>query len=226
MSGLDLGCRIGDVTFVLKDIVGDQGNIMGLDMDQTMIQIAKDRLTDSHYSNIRFQALDIQHWNESNKYDFVYSRLFLNELWNPSEILGKIHQALKPGGLVIIEDLDVSNFISYPPSTAFDQYINLHATLKKLRGEDAKIGSKLEGLLVYNGFRSAETQMVPPAFLTGVGKKVASLTLEYIGKELTKRDLISNEALNILQRNLKHFEQHTLSLISLPAIYQAWAVKG
>ena len=40
MKGLDLGCGTGAITLYLKEMVGAEGKMMGIDMDATSIKIA------------------------------------------------------------------------------------------------------------------------------------------------------------------------------------------
>ncbi len=225
MQGLDLGCGTGEVTIHLKALVGAKGEMTGLDLDTTRINIAKDKAVQKNAGDIQFYHQDILEWKETQCYDFVYSRLFLNHLREPQAMLSQIYSSLKTGGFAMIEDLDISNYNCFPSCYAFDRYVELYTEIKQQQGADASIGNKLYTLFQQTNFKNINIQLVPPTFLNNRGRNIASLTLENIASSLLEQQLTTPTELQALLFELKSFEDQKHSLISLPAIYQICGYK-
>ena len=45
MDVLDVGCGVGDVSLLLSEIVGDEGSVVGVDVDQAALEVAEQRRT-------------------------------------------------------------------------------------------------------------------------------------------------------------------------------------
>ena len=152
MNGLDLGCGTGEVALQLKQIVGDEGHITGIDRNSTNINIANEKMRRQKSSPVIFCKTNILEWQEEQCYDFVYNRLLLNHIGQPRMILQKIYNSLISEGMAITEDLDFSNYHCFPNCYAFDRYVELYIEMKKRQGTDANIGNQLytfSGRLVF-----------------------------------------------------------------------------
>lgn len=226
MKGLDMGCGTGEVTLQLATMVGTKGKVTGIDRDATSIKIAQEKAARKNKTNVDFIQKDIFEWKDSaGAYDFVYSRLFLNQLSQPLAALQKVHQSLKTGGMAMVEDMDFSNYYCYPNCYAFDRYLELFIEIKKRQGTDANIGNKLFSLFQQAGFQKVKVQLIPPTFLNLNHKPIASLTLENSSDILLQEELTTSTELQALLFELKAFENRQDTLITLPGIYQAWGYK-
>lgn len=220
MRCLDLGCGGGNMAFTLAEYVGTQGHVMGFDMDERKIQLAAESAKLKGVTNVNFKVLNAYDLEEEGVYDLAYSRFLLCHLSNPQTVLQNIWHALKPKGLILIEDTDFSGHFSYPPSKDFNRYVSLYQRLLKQRGADANIGQKLVGLLQKNGFVDVEFQLSQPAHTKGSGKLMAEITFEGISKALIDAGLISAEGVEKIHSALVDFRKRSDSLISLPRIFQ------
>ena len=225
MCGLDLGCGTGEVTFQLAERVGQKGEVTGMDQNVDNIRKAQAKLLKDEWANVCFIMKNIVEWRESERYDFVYSRLLLNQLRQPSAVLQNVYRSMKSGGVMVVEDLDCSNYYCHPASYAFDRYLELFTAAKKRQGTDAHIGHKLLPLLEAAGFEKIQVQMVPATFLCQQNKPLASLTLDTISRILLSERLVSSTELTVLLDELRAFELRNDTLITAPGIYQAWGYK-
>lgn len=219
MNGLDLGCGTGETTLLLKTMVVD-GKITGLDSRETQLKIAKEKAHQNNVSPVIFRHQNILEWKENQIYDFIYSRLFFNQLRKPLNLLEQIYSSLKPGGLAMIEDLDFSKFQCFPSSFAFDRFIELYIEVIKRQGADPNIGKQLYSLFQKAGFNNSRVQLVRSIFLTGKYKYLASLTLENISSILINEKLATKPEIQALLFELKDFESQKNTMITLPGIYQ------
>ncbi len=224
-SFLDNGCGGGHVAMMAARIVGKYGKVVGLDFDETIIELAKADQDKEALSNIDFKVCNAYDLNEYSVFDMAYARFLLSHLEHPLTALQKMKQAVKPGGTVIIEDIQFSGHFSYPVNPAFNEYVELYQQAVQIRGGNAEIGPLLIALFKQASFKAIEFDMVQPAFTEGGGKWMAYLTLDKIKHTFIKQQLISREALNILLKELKEFTEDPNSIISMPRIFRVWGIK-
>ena len=225
MQGLDLGCAAGENTLLLKEFVGIDGKITGIDSNADLIEMAKEIANQYNEYNVAYRRQSILEWKETKTYDFVYSNLFLRQTHKPLTILRQIYNSLKPSGFAIIEGLDYSQLQCFPSCFAFDRCIELIVEIKRRQGLEANIGKRFPTLFQQAGFKNSQVQLVRPNFLSGKDKRVASLTLESIASLLLKEKLTTTTELQALLFELKDFEQQKNTLITLPGIYQIWGYR-
>jgi SAM-dependent methyltransferase len=94
---LEVGCGLGDVAKALQDL-GHAVKAIDLDIDSVVATRAK---------GVEAEKSDIIHLRESNRYDCVLFTRSLHHI-NPIEnALQNTFQALRPGGLLLVEDFAV-----------------------------------------------------------------------------------------------------------------------
>ncbi len=93
MTCLDLGCGGGDVSLQLAASVGPRGYVIGVDMDEIKLDLARQTGTRLGQANVQFRRLNVQDWDEESQYDFIYCRFLLTHLADPLHVLWK---TLKP----------------------------------------------------------------------------------------------------------------------------------
>ena len=77
----------------------------------------------------------------------VYVRFVLTHLPKPEDCWRERWQALAPGGLIVVEDIDYDGHFCDPPCQAFDRYAELYVAAAQQRGADPFIGRRLARLL-------------------------------------------------------------------------------
>jgi len=94
------------VTFELARLSGPTGQAIGVDLDETKLELARQEKEQWHLSNIRFEKQDLTEWEPNELFDIVYARFLLTHLSEPAALLSVLCQHLSPGGVIIIEDID------------------------------------------------------------------------------------------------------------------------
>jgi ubiquinone/menaquinone biosynthesis C-methylase UbiE len=59
MHILDIGCGRGDVSFLLADMVGIGGSVLGLDLDDNALEVARERASKNRTKNVDFIKSDL-----------------------------------------------------------------------------------------------------------------------------------------------------------------------
>ena len=112
---LDLGCGAGRDVYVLSQMVGEEGEVVGVDMTPEQLAIAR-RYEDWHAdafgygkSNVRFLDGKIEHLEELDlepgSFDVVVSNCVVNLSTDKSAVLNGIRRLLKPGGEFYFSDV-------------------------------------------------------------------------------------------------------------------------
>lgn len=224
--GLDLGCGGGALSLELAPRLGPKGALTGIDRDEENIIYAGATAKSQGLSQLRFIKADLDYWvGETNRYDFVYARFLLSHLANPGLMVKKIFQWLKPGGRILLEDIDFTGHFCYPQCDAFSTYVSWYTAVVRRLGADPNIGPQLPALVEAARFSRIQLQVVQPVFQTGPGKQMGSLTLENIAGSLIEQGLAGWEEIRNCTAELRAFEQQKNTLASLPRIFQVWAVK-
>jgi ubiquinone/menaquinone biosynthesis C-methylase UbiE len=226
MSGVDLGCSMGDVTLKLKSFVGENGKMLGIGLNATHIKIAKETVLDYLLTGVDFIHEELNDWEEVEVFDFAYSRLLLNRIDNPLTFLNQVYKSLRKGGFVMIEEMDISSLSCFPSCYAINRFKELIQELSIIQSGDITVGQHLFSILNNSQFENIQVQIVKPVFLIEGEKHLPSLTLEFLSKSLFENRLISVTELHALMIELKTFENRQDTLISIPGIYQVRASKS
>src|SRR5688572_20290139 len=84
---IDAGCGGGDVAFDIARRVGPKGRVIGLDLDEVKLSIARDEARNRGLHNIEFQTQNLREpWSISGA-SLIYSRFVLTHLPRPEEML-------------------------------------------------------------------------------------------------------------------------------------------
>jgi SAM-dependent methyltransferase len=222
MTCLDLGCGGGDVTLKLAELVGPEGHVVGVDMDETALELAQQTASGMGLDNVKFRAMNVQDWTEDSQYDFIYSRFLLTHLTDPLRMLEQMLRATRPGGVALVEDIDFAGCFSHPTCTGYERYVRLYRAAAARQGADADIGPKLYGMLLDAGWQDVQLNVVQPAFASGEGKQLALSTLINIADSVLRENLATDSELQSAVDDLTKFTDSPRTIISLPRVFQVW----
>jgi len=132
---------------------------------------------------------------------------------------------MRPGGTIVVEDIDFGGHFCDPHCDAFYRYTELYVAAAKLRGVDAFIGRRLTRLLDGAGFADVGSSLVQPYGRSGDVKQVSSLTLAAIGDAIVAAKLATAEEIATLKLELLAFAARPDTTLAFPRIFQAWGRK-
>ena len=93
---LDVGCGCGDTSRTLANRVGDSGAVIGVDVSEPMLAIARER--GARLAQLSFRLADAQSWRPEQSVDAVFSRFGVMFFANPGRAFTNLHDATQPGG--------------------------------------------------------------------------------------------------------------------------------
>ena len=103
-NALEIGCGTGAFA---RRLAESCTRVIALDLSSEMIRVARSR--SSQFVNLEFHVTDATTWNfPRSHFDFVCSIATLHHL-QQRELLVKMRDALKPGGVLVVLDLVESN---------------------------------------------------------------------------------------------------------------------
>jgi predicted O-methyltransferase YrrM len=110
MHVLDIGCGIGDVSFLAARLVGSSGSVVGIDRGDQSIETALRRARSLGIENVSFLAADVSGFKTGKMFDAIIGRLILLYLPDPAKSLQRLSSLLRPGGVIAFQEMDMSTF--------------------------------------------------------------------------------------------------------------------
>ncbi len=142
---LDLGSGSGRDCYILSKLVGQEGQVVGVDMTQEQLDIAN-KYIDHHteqfgykYANVKFLKGNIESLSdlalEPNSFDLIVSNCVINLAADKRKVFSDAYQLLKPGGEIYFSDVYADRRIP-----------------QSLRKDPVLWGECLSGALYWNDF--------------------------------------------------------------------------
>jgi SAM-dependent methyltransferase len=222
MSCLEIGCGGGDLAFDMARIVGSAGRVVGTDIDQKKIEIATNEAREQQLTNVEFRFADITQTEPENEFDLIHARFVLTHLVNPAGALAKMHRGLRPGGIIVIEDIDFRGYLCYPDDAALWRYVELYTETVQRRGADANIGPRLPSLLTGAGFENVQMNTVQPAGTEGEVKLISPLTMENIAGAVLDEGLATQAEIDQIVMELYTFARTPGTVGCMPRVVEVW----
>jgi SAM-dependent methyltransferase len=226
MTCLDVGCGGGDVTLDLACLVGHEGRVVGWDVDEIKLELARREAEEKGFGNVEYRLSDIGRSEATSEFDVVYSRFLLTHLSDPAGAVAKFGRAARPGGVVIIEDIDLEGIFCHPYSAAFQRFIELYTQAARRRGGDPNIGLRLPGLLLDAGFEGIQTNVAQPAGMDGEVKLLIVITMENIADSVVADGVAGRNEVDRMIAELYELARDKRSFVSHPRVIQAWGYRA
>jgi SAM-dependent methyltransferase len=224
MRVADLGCGVGTVTALLATLVGPEGHVVGIDASAAQLAQARNRLN-GHSRNVSFiEASATCTGLQPASFDLVYCRFLLLHLPQPQRALAEMHALLRPGGILVCEDGDLTSAGSEPPS-ALGAFADLWGRLGPLRGLDYTLGRRLFHLVRAAGFPAPEITFYQPVRARGEAKRLLELSVAEAGPAFVEAGLITAQQLERTLAEMQRLSADETVLAVMPRMAQVWARK-
>jgi SAM-dependent methyltransferase len=224
MRVADLGCGVGMVTALLGDLVGPWGHVVGIDASAAQLEQARQRLSPGT-TNISFvEASATGTGLAPESFDLVYCRFLLIHLLEPERALSEMWALLRPGGILVCEDGDLTSAGSQPPS-ALGAFADLWGRLGPKRRVDYTLGRRLFAMVQAAGFPLPEITFNQPVVARGENKRLLELSVAEAGPAFVDAGLITEEALERTLAEMRRANADETILALMPRMAQVWARK-
>ena len=218
MKVADIGCGVGTVSAMFAEMVGPEGRVTALDMSTAQLDQAKARLANARLKNIDFvEANATATGIPAGSFDFVFCRFLLLHLQDPLAGLAEMKRLLRPGGILYVEDGDLSSGYTVPPS-AIDRFGDLYPRLGVARGMDYKLGRRVHQLVQAAGFVDLTVRLNQPAYLSGRERRAFEWSLEEATDALISAGLCSRPELESLLAEMRVAATDPRILVAVPCM--------
>jgi ubiquinone/menaquinone biosynthesis C-methylase UbiE len=99
---IDLGCGFGDTSQRIAELVGPEGEVVGVDAAARFVETARTEAADAGARNVRFEVADVGVDDLGGPYDLAFSRFGTMFFANPVAALRNVRSALRPGGRLVM----------------------------------------------------------------------------------------------------------------------------
>ena len=205
--------------------MGHTGSVTAIDFDAHILSLAHNDAIGEGISNISFHAMSADALAYDSAFDFAYARFLLSHLRSPAAVLRKMLNSVKPGGKIIVEDIDFSGHFCFPYNNSFHAYIQHFTTAAHNNGQNPDLGPEVLSLFNEVGITQTGFDVIQPAFQAGPGKWMAWLTLDRIKNTLLEQGIADNATITAMLQDIEAFTNNEQSIISLPRIFRVWGVR-
>ncbi|HMO47649.1 MAG TPA: methyltransferase domain-containing protein [Rubrivivax sp.] len=98
---IDIGCGCGDTSIELARRVGAAGRVLGVDVSQPMLQVARERAAAAGLRQLSFSEADASSAALPAQTDLLYSRFGVMFFADPPAAFSHLRAALRPGGRIV-----------------------------------------------------------------------------------------------------------------------------
>ena len=152
---LDVGCGALGWLRLLSDWVGPSGQVVGTDIDASLLNAARSFLPEAEIANVELVLDDLFDSKlEPQSFDLVHARYEIAPLGRGREQVAAHRRLVKPGGSLILEEWDVASWHFNPPAPAAERLIRLIAEI--FAGLGGEAGRGLPNLLREIGVEEPE----------------------------------------------------------------------
>ena len=131
MRVLDVGCGSGDVAFLAANLVGHDGEVVGVDRERKAVDWARARAHSQGITNVKFVEGDPTEMEFDRQFDAIVGRLVLMYYADPVDAIRKLTRHVRPGGLIVFQEVDLANARSFPVAPLYERSLTwIKQTLK------------------------------------------------------------------------------------------------
>ena len=147
MKAIDLACGPGITSNAIAQLIPN-GEVLGVDISQELINVAKANNQKNPADNLLFQTGNVYELDlKENSFDFAYSRFLFQHLAHPVQALKNVLRILKPGGIYCIADVDDGWLMVYPELKEFTSGFKLEQIADENKQKSKKELEKIYGLI-------------------------------------------------------------------------------
>lgn len=228
MRVLDLGTGLGHVARLVADLVGPGGQVVGLDTNTRLLEVARARTRD--HRQVTFVEGDVRGWRAPEPFDAVVGRLILFHLPDAGATLRHQLAALRPGGLMLMLDFDLGSSRAEPAVPLVTQALEWVNAAFRSAGANPVIGTRLALLLAGAGLTDVQTFGVQ-GYLAPDDPRGAALlggVVRAVAPWIVAAGIATPEQIDIgtLQQRIAADTEVTDSVVLPPALVGAWGQRA
>ena len=156
---LDFGCGPGTISVGLARAI-EPGELHGIDMEASQIEIARAAASAGGHENAAFQASDAAELPfEDGYFDVAHCHAVLTHVPDTLAALAEVRRVLKPGGLLASRELICASSFFEPGDDGLNGGWITFANLLEANGGHPQMGKQLKRVFLDAGFEDIHTSL-------------------------------------------------------------------
>jgi|SRR6516165_5269257 len=143
MHVLDIGCGVGDVSFLVSNLVGAEGSVTGVDLDGDAVVVAEQRRAAQGLTNVSFCQADARSLDSGGVFDAAVGRFVLMYLHDPTEALRLFAERVRPGGILAFCEMTSVTATSAAQQPVLAELLALFTSAFERSGARPDIGAEM-----------------------------------------------------------------------------------
>jgi SAM-dependent methyltransferase len=230
MRVLDLGTGIGELSFLAAELVGPEGEVVGLDASPEALAAAEQRAGARGLRNVSFEQGDVGTWEAPCEFDAVVGRLILIYVQDPAAVIRHHVRALRPGGVFVAMEYDMPVARTVPATPLAMTILRWALRAFEAGRIDTTLGARLGAVLAAAGLEAPAVlglqAYLPPGNALGP-ENLAGLVRTLL-PVIERAGIASREEVDIetLQHRLAVEVRERGAVVAPPTLVGAWARHG
>ena len=208
---LDFGCGPGTISVGLAKAVAP-GEMHGVDMDESMIDLAKSVAEEHSQDNAKFHVGDVTDLEFGDDFfDVAHCRSVLMHVPDTAAVLSEVKRVLKPGGIIACREMICESAFTHPHFDIMRRSWEMFEDLVRTDNGHPQMGKDMKGHILEAGF--VDIRMDATFSIYSTPEEIASI------HRLVSRWLLSAE----VQEAAMNYGASSSRLVDdLKAAYDRW----
>ncbi|HEV8393044.1 MAG TPA: methyltransferase domain-containing protein [Vicinamibacterales bacterium] len=220
---VEFGCGLG---YVSRWAATQGAVVTGIDASEDQIAAAQALTREAVVDHVEFRAGSVYEPGlEPGSVDVSYSRWLMVHLQRPVDAMRAIYAALKPGGVMVCEEADVSAVYAEPRSAAYEEMREIALSAGRARGVDYAGGRWAHTSALDAGFELVHVDAYHPHYLTGDHKGFWNWTLRNAGIGLVTEGVLPMTKLEELIAGMNQADEAPDTVVAHCRMHQIVARK-
>lgn len=226
MRAVDLGCGTGTVSRWMARRVGHDGEVVGVDLSEAQLEVARTEAVRENLGQVQFRQASCYDTGLSRQhFDIAYCRFLLCHIGDPERALREMSALIKPGSVVVCEDVDLASFTCDPESAGLLRMRDLMIALGRSRGVDYCLGPRLHRIFRKVGFSRPVVQMQQPVHDSGEAKRFWEYTFLEAAPAMIEAALTDTAEVKDLAKQMAEVGLDSSTVVEQARKVQVWARK-
>lgn len=225
---LDVGCGPGFATLDLARIAGPQGRVIAVDGSARFIEHLRSQLAAQGVKNVETLVGDVQELDlPRGSIDRAYIRWVLCFVRDPAAVVRAIGNALRPGGVLAIQDyFNYESCTLAPRSLAFTRVVGAVAESWRQHGGDPDLVARLPAILSEHGFELREVRPILRVARPGTALwEWPTIFFRNYNPTLMNMGLLTQSEVNDFQAEWTRLTSDSNSFFCTPPVFDVIAAK-
>ncbi len=223
----DIGCGPLGILHLLSERVGPRGQVFGVEREHRFAEMARSEVARRGLTNVIVVEADaLASKLKKESFDLVHERLVTINVIAREKFVAELMSLLRPGGTVVLEDVDNASWLCHPPHPSWDALLDAFHAAFRAGGGDPFVGRRLPELLRGGGAEDIEVAVQVDTALPGEYRRTHLISLlDSLRDKVVSLGLFSEGAFRSHREALSAHLEDPATLVIDKLMVQAWGRK-